>query len=130
MKNTWLVASAFLAVSACTSAGEPLPAPISANSADRKASIDLRSIASDYVKLTLALGEQEPGYVDAYYGPAIWAEAAKTDPRDMRELGNAIVDLMLRLDAAPASDDPLVEARKRFLSAQLEAALTRHAMMQ
>ena len=44
---------------------------------------------SDYVKLTLELGEQEAGYVDAYYGPAEWAEAAKAKPRDMRQLGNA-----------------------------------------
>ena len=95
-----------------------------------KASDELHSIADDYVKLTLALGEKEAGYVDAYYGPAQWAEAAKNDPRDMRELGNAIVDLMMRLDALPDSDNPLVEARQRFLSAQLEAALTRHAMMQ
>jgi hypothetical protein len=56
--------------------------------------------------------------------------AAKANPRDMRELGNGIVDLMLRLDALPKDDDPLVEARKNFLSAQLEAALIRHAMMQ
>ncbi len=90
--------------------------------------IDL--IARDYVQLTLELGEQEAGYVDAYYGPAEWAKAAKAKPRDMRELGNGIVDLMLRLDALPVSDDALVEARKRFLSAQFEAALTRHAMMQ
>ena len=95
-----------------------------------KASDELHSIADDYVKLTLALGEKEAGYVDAYYGPAQWAEAAKNDPRDMRELGNAIVDLMMRLDALPDSDNPLAEARKRVLSAQLEAALTRHAMMQ
>ncbi len=90
----------------------------------------LDNIASDYVQLTLELGEQEAGYVDAYYGPADWAAAAKAKPRDMRELGNGIVDLMLRLDALPTSDDALVEARKLFLSAQLEAALTRHAMMQ
>lgn len=91
---------------------------------------DIDLISRDYVKLTLELGEQEAGYVDAYYGPADWATAAKAKPRDMRELGNGIVDLMLRLDALPPSDDALVEARKRFLSAQLEAALTRHAMMQ
>ncbi|WP_417546843.1 hypothetical protein [Marinobacter sp.] len=119
-----------MAISACTSAVEPLPAPLVTDTVGLKASNELGSIATDYVKLTLALGEKEAGYVDAYYGPANWAEAAKTDPRDMRELGNAIVDLMLRLDAAPTSDDPLVRARKRFLSAQLEAALTRHAMIQ
>ncbi len=106
------------------------PAPISAAIEESWEASQIDAIASDYVKLTLAIGEKEAGYVDAYYGDREWSEAAKTDPRDMRELGNAIVDLMLRLDALPVSDDALVEARKRFLSAQLEAALTRHAMIQ
>ncbi|WP_339824863.1 hypothetical protein [uncultured Parasphingorhabdus sp.] len=130
MKGSGLIAVACLAISAGTLAAAPVAAPVIADAAAVQASNELGSIASDYVKLTLALGEKEAGYVDAYYGPPQWAEAAKTDPRDMRELGNAIVDLMLRLDALTVSDDPLVEARKRFLSAQLEAALTRHAMMQ
>ncbi len=120
-----LAGLAAMLLSACSSMppvteAAPTAAPVS--------SIDL--ISSDYVKLTLELGEQEAGYVDAYYGPPDWALAAKAKPRDMRELGNGIVDLMLRLDGLPPSDDALVEARKRFLSAQLEAALTRHAMMQ
>tara|TARA_R110000796_G_scaffold8843_3_gene28626 strand:- start:44141 stop:45484 length:1344 start_codon:yes stop_codon:yes gene_type:complete len=130
LKGSGLIAVACLAISAGTLAAAPVAAPVIADAAAVQASNELGSIASDYVKLTLALGEKEAGYVDAYYGPPQWAEAAKTDPRDMRELGNAIVDLMLRLDALTVSDDPLVEARKRFLSAQLEAALTRHAMMQ
>lgn len=112
-----------LALTGCKSASvSSTPVVAEATSLDK--------LAEDYVKLTLELGEQEAGYVDAYYGPAEWAEAAKLKPRDMRQLGNAIVDLMLRLDALPETGDPLVEARKRFLSAQLEAALTRHAMMQ
>ena len=129
MRRTGLVA-ACLAISACTAVAAPVAPPIVSDTAAVKASHELDSIASDYVKLTLALGEKETSYVDAYYGPAKWAEIAKSDPRDMRELGNAIVDLMLRLDAVPSSGDPLVEARKRFLLAQLEAAVTRHAMMQ
>ncbi|MEH6790163.1 hypothetical protein [Parasphingorhabdus sp.] len=125
-----LVAAGCLILAACSAvAGPAAPAPV-AGPAVAPAVSELGAIATDYVRLTLALGEQEAGYVDAYYGPAEWAAAAKTDPRDMRELGNAIVELMQRLDALQASDDPLVEARKRFLSAQLEAALTRHAMIQ
>ncbi len=90
----------------------------------------LDRIATDYVQLTLELGEVEPGYVDAYYGPPEPAALAKTKPRDMRELGNAIVGLMLAIDALSPDPDPVIVARKRFLSAQLEAALTRYAMMQ
>ncbi|WP_417593686.1 hypothetical protein [Parasphingorhabdus sp.] len=130
MKGSGLIAVACLTISAGTWSAAPATAPVITDRVSLQASNALGSIADDYVKLTLALGEKEAGYVDAYYGPAQWAETAKTDPRDMRELGNAIVDLMLRIDALTISDEPLVEARKRFLSAQLEAALTRHAMMQ
>jgi hypothetical protein len=35
------------------------------------------------VRLTLEAGEREPGYVDAYYGPAEWATAAKAKPREV-----------------------------------------------
>ncbi len=129
MRGLPLLVLSSLFLAGCTAAGsasEPVPtaAPAVAKSSE------LDQIAEDYTKLSLELGEQEAGYVDAYYGPPEWAEAAKAQPRDMRQLGNAIVAMMLRIDALPASDDQLQEARKRFLSAQLEAALTRHAMMQ
>jgi hypothetical protein len=130
VKPFGFVAAACLAISASAAAAGPATPPVITDTAGPNASNELDSIATNYVKLTLALGEQEAGYVDAYYGPPEWAEAAKSDPRDMRELGNAIIVLMERLDALPATDDPLVDARKKFLSAQLEAAVTRHAMIQ
>lgn len=125
MRIGWIGALAATLLSACSNVS-----PLAVTAPTMTPASDIDAISRDYVKLTLELGEQEAGYVDAYYGPAEWAVAAKAKPRDMRELGNGIVDLMLRLDALPPSDDALVEARKRFLSAQFEAALTRHAMMQ
>lgn len=130
MRNIGLALAVCLTLSGCAAVAKPVVPPAAPESADREAADELGAIADDYVKLTLAIGEQEAGYVDAYYGPAVWAETAKTDPRDMRELGNALVLLIERIDGLPKSDDPLVEARKRFLSAQLEAAVTRHAMIQ
>jgi hypothetical protein len=125
LKPLWALAAVF-ALQACgpetIETGAPVPL------AQKSSALDV--IASDYVKLTLELGEQEAGYVDAYYGPAEWAEAAKAKPRDMRQLGNAIVDLMLRIDVLAQDQDAAIEARKKFLSAQLEAAHARHAMMQ
>ncbi len=35
----------------------------------------LDNTAKQYVKLVLALGEHDSGYVDAYYGPKDWATA-------------------------------------------------------
>jgi hypothetical protein len=41
----------------------------------------LDEIAVDYVQMTLELGERDPGFVDAYYGPKEWQDAAKAAPR-------------------------------------------------
>jgi len=46
----------------------------------------LDAVARDYVALTLEIGEREPGYVDAYYGPAEWAQAARAHPRALPQL--------------------------------------------
>ncbi|MDX1584485.1 MAG: hypothetical protein R3338_12885, partial [Thermoanaerobaculia bacterium] len=39
--------------------------------------VSMDQIAREYVHLVLALGEHDPGYVDAYYGPADWKDDAK-----------------------------------------------------
>ncbi|WP_419319877.1 hypothetical protein ACN2C7_03485 [Caulobacter sp. ErkDOM-E] len=88
-------------------------------------------IARDFVALTLEAGEREPGYVDAYYGPKEWAEAAKAHPRAVP----ALKAEALRLTAATrAVDDaaltPDERRRKAFMLGQLRAAETRLAMLE
>ena len=39
----------------------------------------LDEAAEHYVHLVLAVGEIEPGYVDAYYGPEEWRQAVAED---------------------------------------------------
>src|SRR3546814_2300316 len=70
---------------------------------DRTNGDSLDEIAKDYVQMTLELGEREPGYVDAYYGPAPWADAAKANPRGSTALAAGAADLIRRLNLAPAS---------------------------
>ena len=89
----------------------------------------LDAIAADYVKTTLALGEREPGYVDAYFGPPEWAEAARADKRSIVDLGNAVTALTSRLSALNPSA-PIDLRRRAFMFGQLKAAETRIAMMQ
>ncbi|HEY9090123.1 hypothetical protein [Parasphingorhabdus sp.] len=86
----------------------------------------LDEIAADYIMLTLAMGEKEPGYVDAYYGPKTWAALAKKQERSLAELGEEVARLKARIHALPKDAD---QARQRFLLAQLEAARTRIAML-
>ena len=62
-------------------------------SAPKPAGDSLDAVARDYVALTLEIGEREPGYVDAYYGPAEWAEAAKA--HEMLEAGDMAGKIVL-----------------------------------
>ena len=34
----------------------------------------------------MAIGEKEEGYIDAYYGPPEWREAARANPRSVADL--------------------------------------------
>ena len=92
----------------------------------------LDAIADDYVGLQLAIGEHEPGYIDAYYGPPEWAAAAKANKRSLAALAAAIAanraalaDLRMR-----AKGDALWVKRVAFLDAQMVAAQTRLRMLQ
>jgi len=110
-----------------TLAALALSAPILALSAPTLAA-PLDDVAQAYVALVLEYGQAEEGYVDAYYGPAEWAEAAKAHPRGVRQIELDAAALLRTLDAAPA--DGIDAARKRFLAAQLRALSTRAAMNQ
>jgi hypothetical protein len=90
----------------------------------------LNSIAESYVRLTLEIGEHEPGYVDAYYGPDEWAQQAKRSPRSLPELHTATKTLLAQLSGVDeATLTPLELKRKHLLAAQLIAARTRMAML-
>ena len=43
----------------------------------------LNQLARDYLAVQLAIGEKDPGYVDAYYGPPELAEQAAAQNEDM-----------------------------------------------
>ncbi len=113
------VALPLLLVAACASTPTP------------EASGDsLDAVARDYVALILEIGEREPGYVDAYYGPPEWAEAAKAAPREVPALIQGAASLTQRLNALPARGaDPAVVQRRSYLLAHVSAASARLRMI-
>jgi hypothetical protein len=97
---------------------------------DRAADDSLDEIAADYVQMTLEIGEREPGYVDAYYGPPEWQDAAKAAPRSLDDLAAEAASLTNRVNRVPAAGlGPLEQRRRAFLLAQLKAARTRLRML-
>lgn len=105
---------------------------LAACAATPKATSDsLDMVARDYVALTLEIGEREPGYVDAYYGPAEWAEAAKAHPRALPQLAEGAAALSRRLETLPTAGlDAQSLQRRAYLSAHVSAASARLRMLQ
>jgi len=122
----WLLAALFLLVAGC--ATPPATAP--AGSAPPDAASPLDALARDYVQLTLEIGEREEGYVDAYYGPPEWREAAHANPRTVEQLAAAATELSSRAAAMTVPAGSLEARRLAFLVAQLTAAQTRLRMNQ
>lgn len=84
----------------------------------------MNRVAEGYVRLVLAVGQHDPNYVDAYYGPPQWrveSEAAAL-PLD-RIAGRARAALQV-VSALPVSADALSALRQRYLARQLQALLT------
>ena len=116
-----------LLLAGCTAT--PAPSP-EAGLAPDQAENSLDAVARDYVRLQLEIGEREEGYIDAYYGPPEWREAARANPRSLPELAAAAERLKARLFATSVLADSPEAGRVVFLLSQLTAAQTRLRMLQ
>ena len=88
----------------------------------------LDPIAREFVVQTLEIGERDPGFVDAYYGPPELQAAAKARPRSVAELKAASAALLTRLDALPPSSG-MERERRENLRGLIVAAHTRLRML-
>lgn len=86
----------------------------------------LDPIAERYVKLVLALGQHDPDYVDAYYGPPA-LKPGEQEKRPLTDIVNDSHQLSVEVDGARGSGPPrpgdaeLWELRRVYLSRQLSA---------
>lgn len=89
----------------------------------------MNAIAERYVKLVLALGQHDPAYVDAYYGPPEW-KPAPDSKQPLPGIDDAAKELLGRLAAIePSSANELDVLRHRYLTRQLESMRARIAML-
>jgi hypothetical protein len=108
-----------------------IAATVAASAQPRRLS-PMDAIAERYVKLVLAVGQHDPDYVDAFYGPAEWkAEAArqKTPLADIQAAAEHLVAEMPPLTAADRRDE-LVVLRHEYVKRQLDALRARVRMLQ
>ena len=85
----------------------------------------MNRIAEAYVKLVLAFGRHDPGYVDAYYGPQAWKEEAEAQLAPMTQIEDAAVALAGRLASLTEARDEMQRLRQRYLARMLEALAAR-----
>ncbi len=78
-------------------------------------------VAESYVRLVLAVGEHDDGYVDAYYGPGLWRTEVQTAQMPLAQIDADAQAAVTRLQALQPSQEPMARLRLRFLQRQLEA---------
>jgi hypothetical protein len=94
------------------------------------------TIAEQYVKLVLAMGQHDKDYVDAYYGPPEWKKDADTSKTDLDTIASRARALAADLDQHQAagqtaggrgksSNDQLSRLRVQYLTRQLSALSAR-----
>jgi hypothetical protein len=98
--------------------------------------VTLDTLAPQYVEFVLAIGEHDPAYVDAYYGPEEVRTRVRTEKMDLRNLAWKASDLIKALgklpppDAAQGADAALLRLRHDYLLQQSRSAATKIAMLQ
>lgn len=84
-------------------------------------------IGKEYVRLALAIDQHNPGYIEAYFGPAEWQEQAQTEvPRPLPELARQAAQLAGTIAYA----DEMDERRREFLTRQVLAMQTSLRLLQ
>jgi hypothetical protein len=86
-------------------------------------------IARQYVQLVLALGQHDPDYVDAYYGPPEWRTEAEKAKAALEEIERRTRDVRSALAAIPKPAGEMERLRHDYLDRQLAALDVRLAML-
>src|SRR5215813_2469987 len=66
-----------------------------------QAADDMNSVAERYAHLVLALGQHDPDYVNAFYGPPEWKTQAEKEKKSLDAIGVEAVRLSVTLTETP-----------------------------
>src|SRR5919197_1103182 len=115
MKRSSLVAILLSLLAACRAGAAALsPSPAMITS--------VNEIAEAYVKLVLAMGQHDPDYVDAYYGPPEWK---KQDKKPLDAIAFEAAQLREQLGKFPKPASEMERLRREYLTKQLSALQAR-----
>src|SRR6266850_5894734 len=92
----------------------------------------MNGIAERYGHLVLSLGQHDPDYVDAFYGPAEWKTQAEKEKKSLDAIGVEAAELSATLAKTPnagTSGDELLKLRREDLQKQVSALAARVRML-
>ena len=89
----------------------------------------MNAVAERYVHLVLALGQHDPDYVDAFYGPAEWKTQAEKEKKSLDAIGTEAAGLSAMLAKTPIAGDDLLQLRREYLQKQVAALAARVRMV-
>jgi hypothetical protein len=98
----------------------------------RAAADAMNAVAERYVHLVLALGQHDPDYVDAFYGPAEWKTQAEKEKKSLDAIGAEAAELSANLAKTPdaaTSGDEMLKLRREYLQKQISALAARVRML-
>ena len=98
----------------------------------RAAADAMNAVAGRYVHLVLALGQHDPDYVDAFYGPAEWKTQAEKEKKSLDAIGAEAAELSATLAKTPdagTSGDEMLKLRREYLQKQIAALAARVRML-
>ena len=96
-----------------------------AATADEPAVTAMDDIGESYVKLVLATGLHDSGYVDAYYGPQAWRDEAEAEAPALSAIRGRATTLLDELDRTPVPASETEALRRRYLATQLGSLVAR-----
>ncbi len=92
----------------------------------------MNAVAERYVHLVLALGQHDPDYVDAFYGPAEWKTQAEKEKKSLDAIGAEaaeLVAILAKIPDAATSGDEMLKLRREYLQKQVSALAARVRML-
>jgi hypothetical protein len=89
----------------------------------------MNAVAERYVHLVLALGQRDPDYVDAFYGPAEWKTQAEKEKKSLDAIGAEAAELSATLAKTPNTGDEMLRLRHEYLQKQISALAARVRML-
>src|SRR5437879_11202560 len=109
-----------------------LCALVTASGSARAAAEAMNAVAERYAHLVLALGQHDPDYVDAFYGPADWKTQAEKEKKSLDAIGVQAAELMATLAKTPdaaTSGDEMLKLQREYLQKQISALAARVRML-